>query len=58
MHTVIRALVVGAYYLVVTTGDFVSLVILARLGGPGFEVIVVALSGLLLVGMNYPNLVI
>ena len=53
---VMWALAVGTCCLVGPDGGFISFLILARLNALGFEAIVVALSGLLLVSMDDPNL--
>ena len=56
MHMVTWALAVDACCLVAATEGFISLLVLTKLGAPGFEDIVVALSGLILVSIEDPNL--
>ena len=56
MYKVIWALAIDTYYLVVAAMGFISLVTLVGIKTLGLEVIMIALSGLLLVGVNDYNL--
>ena len=52
MHMVMWAMAIDAHCLAITTGGFLSLVALTWLETLGLEAIMVALLGLLLVGVN------